>query len=475
MKICAAYIRVSTDDQLEYSPESQKDLIRDYAKKHDMILPDAHIYQDEGISGRTAEKRPGFQMMIGAAKEKPRPFDTILVWKFSRFARNQEESILYKAMLQKECGVDVISVSEPLIEGPFGSLIERIIEWMDEYYSIRLSGEVKRGMLKRVHAGKPVATAPFGYDISEGQLVMNPAEADLVKMIYRDFLAGCSILSIAAKLNGMQIKTKRGSTWENRTVRYILANPVYTGKLRWSQSGKNDYHKSHSHREDTLLIDGEHDAIIAPETYQKSMERLSQQVYAAAKYQRQEQGKKPFILQGLMKCSTCGGTMTHSGSGLNCSKYVHGKCSKSCYIEEKTIEYLVTAAIKDQMTSLNFTVENRSGVAANDNKILQKQIEKENNIMRRVREAYENGVDTLEEYRENKSKCKARIDTLAAQLKKEIKPINKKEYAKKRLADIKKVLDPNIPAKEKNQILKTFVEKIVYDKENESIAIYYFG
>ena len=72
----------------------------------------------------------------------------ILVWKFSRFARNQEESIVYKSMLKKD-NVDVISVSEPLIEGPFGSLIERIIEWMDEYYSIRLSGEVLRGMKEK--------------------------------------------------------------------------------------------------------------------------------------------------------------------------------------------------------------------------------------------------------------------------------------------------------------------------------------
>ena len=72
----------------------------------------------------------------------------ILVWKYSRFARNQEESIVYKSMLKKD-HVEVISISEPLVDGPFGSLIERIIEWMDEYYSIRLSGEVLRGMKEK--------------------------------------------------------------------------------------------------------------------------------------------------------------------------------------------------------------------------------------------------------------------------------------------------------------------------------------
>ena len=74
--------------------------------------------------------------MIALAKSKEHPIDTIIVWKFSRFARNQEESIVYKSLLKKN-DVDVVSISEPLVDGPFGSLIERIIEWMDEYYSIR--------------------------------------------------------------------------------------------------------------------------------------------------------------------------------------------------------------------------------------------------------------------------------------------------------------------------------------------------
>lgn len=79
--------------------------------------------------------------------------DVILVWKFSRFARNQEESIVYKSLLSKKHNVEVTSVSEPLVDGPFGSLIERIIEWMDEYYSIRLSGEVTRGMTEKALRG----------------------------------------------------------------------------------------------------------------------------------------------------------------------------------------------------------------------------------------------------------------------------------------------------------------------------------
>ncbi|MDE6580287.1 MAG: recombinase family protein, partial [Ruminiclostridium sp.] len=97
MKIAACYIRVSTDDQLEYSPDSQLEKIREYAKRNNMILPEENIFiEEEGISGRKAAKRHEFQRMIATAKSKPKPFDTILVWKFSRFARNREDSIVYK-------------------------------------------------------------------------------------------------------------------------------------------------------------------------------------------------------------------------------------------------------------------------------------------------------------------------------------------------------------------------------------------
>ena len=166
MRTAAAYIRVSTDGQLEYSPDSQLKVIRDYAQKHDFLLPEAYIFrEEEGISGKEAKKRPAFMRMIGIAKQKPKPFDCIILWKFSRFARNQEESIVYKSLLKKKHNVDVISVSEPLVDGPFGSLIERIIEWMDEYYSIRLSGEVTRGMMEKARRGGYQARPPLGYRI----------------------------------------------------------------------------------------------------------------------------------------------------------------------------------------------------------------------------------------------------------------------------------------------------------------------
>ena len=112
--------------------------------------------------------------------------DCILVWKFSRFARNQEESIVYKSLLKKKHKVDVISISEPLVDGPFGSLVERIIEWMDEYYSIRLSGEVTRGMTEKALAAdtRHVRRWDTGSPSAGKPPVIVPEEAEIIKIIF---------------------------------------------------------------------------------------------------------------------------------------------------------------------------------------------------------------------------------------------------------------------------------------------------
>ena len=120
MKTAAAYIRVSDARQDEYSPASQLKLIKDYATRNGYFVPEEFIFYDDGISGTSTKKRTQFNNMIGFAKEKNPPFSAILVWKFSRFARNQEESIVFKKMLKKN-GVSVISISEPIGDHAFFS------------------------------------------------------------------------------------------------------------------------------------------------------------------------------------------------------------------------------------------------------------------------------------------------------------------------------------------------------------------
>ncbi|MCI7334723.1 MAG: recombinase family protein, partial [Oscillospiraceae bacterium] len=163
-KIAACYIRVSTDDQTELSPSSQLEALQEYADSHGYIIPEEYVFKDEGISGRTTKKRPEFNRMIGVAKTKPKPFDAVLLWKFSRFARNRTDAIVYKNLLRNELGIDVISISESLGDDRGTALIlESMFEAMDEYYSINLSTEVKRSMKMKAEKGQPLCIPPFGY------------------------------------------------------------------------------------------------------------------------------------------------------------------------------------------------------------------------------------------------------------------------------------------------------------------------
>ncbi len=103
-RLGACYIRVSTEEQAEYSPASQLHEIQEFAARNNITLLNSHIYIDSGISGRK-DNRPAFQQMIAAAKGNPRPFDVVLVYKYSRFARDRENSIVYKNILRKQCDI----------------------------------------------------------------------------------------------------------------------------------------------------------------------------------------------------------------------------------------------------------------------------------------------------------------------------------------------------------------------------------
>ncbi len=262
----AAYIRVSTEDQLEFSPDSQRKRLEEYASSRRILLPDQYIYLDEGLSGRSARHRPAFQQMIRTAKQKPRPFDQILVWKFSRFARSRQDSIFYKSMLKKECGIEVISITEPLSDDPTSILMEALLEAMDEYYSINLAQEVRRGMNEKFSRGGVVTSPPFGYRMGNGSFEPDPAAAPVVPQIFQDCLSGLTCSQIARKLNKKGIRTLRGNPFEARSVRYILTNPCYLGMQR---------RRLHPNDQAPALIPAQHPPLVSKAVYQKVQKLLN--------------------------------------------------------------------------------------------------------------------------------------------------------------------------------------------------------
>lgn len=476
MKIGAAYIRVSTDDQLEYSPDSQIKLIQQFAKKNDIIIPDEFIFIDEGISGKTAQKRPEFNKMIAIAKQKENSFDTILVWKFSRFARNQEESIVYKKMLKK-ADVDVISISEPIADDHFGSLIERIIEWMDEYYVIRLSDEVKRGMTEKATRGEPLCHPAFGYDMKDKRYYINEEQAIIVREIFDRFVAGEKITQITKWLQGIGVRTNRGNPPDRRFSEYILHNPVYAGFTRWSTDGKKASARDY-YNENFIITKGVHEPIVTQETFDKAQEIFQENKKKYRKWQRREQ-PVDFMLKGLMKCGNCGATLVHSqaGNSVQCHNYTSQRgCTISHSISLRKADEIVLNALKSACESFEFRIDITTTPTTKTSKNIDSLLKKEQNKLLKIKEAFESGIDTLEEYKESKARIMESIAALKKELEQEQpkETFDPKKYAKRVTKVIKLIESPGATPQMKNEALRTIISKIVFNKANQSLDIYFY-
>ena len=400
IRVAAAYIRVSTDDQLEYSPDSQLKIIREYAAKNGYILPEEHIFTDDGISGRKSANRDGFQRLIALAKSPEHPIDAILLWKFSRFARNQEEAIVYKSRLQK-AGVAVISISEPLPEGPFGSLIERIIEWEDEYYSINLSQEVKRGMTEKARRGQLQSTPSYGYRVENGMLVPVPQEAEQIREIFRRFAAGEGLFPIAKWMNSLGAKTHRGNPFENRTIEYILCNPVYIGKLRWTPTGRarRDYHNP-----DSIIADSTHEPLVDMATWDAVQEQL-RRMKELHPYHGKPAGERKHWMAGIVRCADCGATLIFAAPHyFKCNNYVRGRCRSSQHVAAEVLERALLEKLHLDMATDSATLDFRLTQAADGTAMelsaIRRQIAAVQRKKERLREAFLAGADSVEEYKE---------------------------------------------------------------------------
>ncbi len=478
MKTACAYIRVSTDKQEELSPDAQKRLIIDYAKKNNLSLINDNIFIENGISGKKADKRPEFMKMIGLAKSKEHPFDVILVWKFSRFARNQEESIVYKSLLKK-CNVEVVSISEPLVDGPFGSLIERIIEWMDEYYSIRLSGEVLRGMTEKALRGGYQSSLPLGYRMNKdtGIPYIYEDEAVIVRKIYSEYIAGHSYLEIARELNALGYNTKRGATFEGRTVEYILENPFYYGVVRWNRQKHDD----HTIKDigDWILAEGKHEPLIDKDTWDNVQHLIA---LRSRPYKARAAGHMRHWLGGIVKCSDCGASLM---AGINatryqCGNYNKGKCSHSHFIKTATLEQAVYDALErilDGTSELHYELKRTAAMSnKSDKEIILEQISKLSAKEARIKQAYRDGIDTLEEYKENKELLNNERRSLEKQL--EAYQDDSKDSSDEMLSNISSVLsiikDTSKDTLTRANAIRSVVDHCVYDKENDKLEVYFF-
>ena len=471
--IGAAYIRVSTDDQTEYSPDSQLRLIREYAQREGYIIPAECVYKDDGISGRTADKRPAFRLMIAAAKENPPSFSCIFVWKYSRFARNQEEAIVYKNLLRKN-GVSVRSITEPSSDSPFASLIERIIEWMDEYYCINLSAEVRRGMTEKAMRGEAMGKPPFGYSVRDKILVPN-ADADTVRYIFERFVNGANVRTISRELTERGIHTAKGGKLETNVVSYILRNPVYVGKLLWSMNGRaaKSLPGPGEAPENLICVDGKHEPLIPFTLWEKAQSRLLERD-TGVRYVRQ--GKAPRMLKGLVRCSSCGATLVYqTRNALQCCRYIRGGCTTSHFVKAPAIEADVVRGLEEALTSDAFVFAPTAAPTRPPKRDWDSLTATVETRLRRARGAFLDGIFGSDEYRAVKEELereladlrrRAVLDTAPA----EPDPAVFRETVASALEFIK---SPDVTDEAKNETLHGILEKIVLNRPGNRLDFYF--
>ena len=198
------YARYSSDNQREESIDGQLRECKKFAEYNGITIIGEYI--DRAFSAKT-DNRPEFQRMIKDSYKSV--FDTVIVWKLDRFARNRYDSARYKALLKKN-GVRVISATEKISEDASGILLESLLEGYAEYYSAELAEKVKRGMTDNALKAKANGVrAPFGYYVDENDhYQIDETIAPIVKEIYSLYVDGKKVTDIVKIMAERGIKNQ---------------------------------------------------------------------------------------------------------------------------------------------------------------------------------------------------------------------------------------------------------------------------
>lgn len=231
MTKAAIYARFSSSRQREESIADQVRVCTERIAREGWDV--GPVYTDEARSGTDASGRPGFQQMVADAGRGR--FDVLVVYKLDRFARNRYDSATYRAKLRRS-GVEVVSATEGVPDGPEGIILGSVLEGMAEYYSANLAQNVMRGMegnaLKCGHNGVRV----FGYENGDDGLYrVDPAEAPGVLMAFRMAAEGARKVDIMAALNSSGYRTVRGRKWSQEAVAQMLRQEKYLGTYSWGK------------------------------------------------------------------------------------------------------------------------------------------------------------------------------------------------------------------------------------------------
>ncbi len=321
---CYIYTRVSTEVQVDgYSLEAQKERLRREAAHRGMKV--VGEYSDEGRSGKNITGRPEFKKMLQDIKSSKDDVDYVLVFKLSRFGRNAADT-LNSLQYMEDYGVNLLCVEDNIDSaGASGKLIISVLASVAEIERSNIQEQTMAGRQQKARDGLwNGGFAPYGYKLVpvDGQkskmLVINDAEAELIKLIYKKYLGGMGVGAVAKWLNenGYTKTVRQNGTVpliSAHFVKGVLDNPVYAGKIAYGrrktekiEGTRNEFHVVKQDKDDYKLYDGQHEAIIDEDTWYRVQVKRAKNAF---KREKTHSLMHEHILSGLLRCPVCGAPM----------------------------------------------------------------------------------------------------------------------------------------------------------------------
>jgi len=303
----AAYVRVSSGkDTMLHSLAAQVSYYQNLIKKN----PDwelVGVYIDEALSG-TKSNRPDFQKMLDDCRAGR--IEKVITKSISRFARNTV-TLLQTVRELKANGVDVYFEEQNLhsMSGD-GELLLSILASYAQEESLSASENVKWRIRQDFQKGKPSNLRIYGYDLMNSRLVVNEREAEIVRMIFSDYLNGLGKVAITNKLQAMGIPTKKNSKWMTSTIHSILRDEKYTGNMILQKTFRNNHlQKAKKHNTGELpkyCVDNSHEAIISQDEFDRVQSEL-----ARRETKHMYQKKRPAFSEYTSRicCGECGANL----------------------------------------------------------------------------------------------------------------------------------------------------------------------
>lgn len=362
----ALYARYSSDNQRDASIEDQLRICRARAEREGWTIIDS--YTDRAISGASL-LRPGVQELISDALKGR--FDVILAESLDRLSRDQEDIAgLYKRM--RFAGVSIVTLSE----GEVSELHIGLKGTMGALFLKDLADKTRRGLRGRVEKGRSGGGLCYGYDVirtadpdDRGEREINPAEANVVRRIFRDYLSGHSSRTIAMTLNREGISGPQGKEWGPSTIHGnpkrgtgILNNELYIGRLVWNRlryvkdpdTGKR---VSRPNPESEWVVQEVPDLRIvdqdlwdAVKIRQKS---LSFDTSPTGSNPMNDRRRPKHLFAGLIKCGCCGGGYSLiSKDLLGCAASRNkGTCDNRLNIRRDALEASILNGLRKHLMS----------------------------------------------------------------------------------------------------------------------------